>query len=303
MKLFLVVNPNAGKKNGRAVADQVTRIFESGGISVESSVSDHPGGTREIAEQIEQADWDGVVAVGGDGTLFEVINGLVRSSSRITVPLGQIPVGTGNSFIRDLHPRYEEGPQKPEPVEDAARKIMSGSTRKVDLGHFTSDAGEYYFINLLGAGFVSNVAYRSVKYKRLGSFSYILGVIEEVIGLKSTMITLEIDGRVVERDAVFVEICNSRFTGGSMLMAPSAEIDDGQLDIVLLNKVPRRALLWLLPAVFSGKHVEADVVEVFRGRHITVRSESPLALTPDGETFGTTPLEVSVFHHMVEMFG
>ena len=293
MKTCLVVNPNAGKKKGLDVAGQVSALLKDAGVHAELLVSDQPGQTREIAEGLDQSDWDGVIAVGGDGSLFEVINGLLSGSGAVSVPVGQVPVGTGNSFSKDLDIHT---------VEDAVERIVKGQTRKIDLGHFSSEAGDYYFINLLGAGFVSNVAHRAGKYKALGSLSYILGVVEEVIRLQSTAITLTIDGEVIERDGVFVEICNSRFTGGDMMMAPSAVIDDGLFDVIVLSKVSRGRLLRLLPTIFKGTHVEVPEVEVFRGRKISLQSAKPLALTPDGEIFGHTPIEVTMLHRKLEMF-
>jgi YegS/Rv2252/BmrU family lipid kinase len=289
----MIVNPNAGRKDGLQIAETVSEQLRAAGFSTEMMISVAPGGTRELAEQVDPSEWDGVLAVGGDGTLFEVVNGLLATRDTIPVPVGQVPVGTGNSFLRDLHI---------ETVEDAVARIVRGGVREVDLGHFSCDAGSFYFANLLGAGFVSNVAYRAGSYKWLGSLSYMIGVVIEVIGLKSTPVTMEIDGKTIERDCVFVEVCNSRFTGGSMMMAPGARIDDGLLDVVLLNKVPRRTVLKLLPSIFPGTHVDAEPVEVFRGASITIQSERPLALTPDGETFGSTPIAVAVHPGKLRMF-
>jgi len=294
MKLCMIVNPQAGKKQGLAAAQKAAHLLNQNDITVETLISSHPGQTVKLAEKLDLNSWDGVLAVGGDGTLFELINGLLRSNERIPVPIGQIPVGTGNSFSKDLCINS---------IEDTIEHIVQRNVQKVDLGHFSCQVGEYYFINLLGAGFVSNVAYRARKYRALGGFSYILGVIEEVVGLKSGWITLEIDGQTIERDCIFVEICNSRFTGGNMMMAPAAAIDDGFLDIVLLNRISRATLLKLFPRIFKGTHVQAESVEVFRGKKIVLRTENPLPLTPDGETFGSTPIEVSIFPRKVEMFG
>lgn len=305
-RICLIVNPNAGKRRGLAVAGQTASLLDEAGIITDTRISERPGHTREIAEQLDQSEWNGIVAVGGDGTLFEIINGLLTTTESIDVPIGQIPVGTGNSFLKDIEPATPEGteaPQVGDSVERAVARIVNWSPRRVDLGHFVAEAGSYFFINLLGAGFVSNVAYRAKKYKWLGSLSYILGVIEEVIGLTSTQITLEIDGRGIERDGIFVEICNSRFTGGDMMMAPAAQIDDGFLDVILLTKVSRGTILRLLPTIFKGTHVNEDCVEVYRGKKIIVRSELPLALTPDGETFGETPIEVTVHPHKLEILG
>ena len=293
MKLCMIVNPHAGKKRGNEIASQVASLLQDGGVETERLISEHPGGTRELAETIDPSQWDGVLAVGGDGTLFDVVNGLLDGADSISIPIGQVPVGTGNSFLRDVEIAS---------AEDIVSRILEGRLRNIDLGHFTSDAGTFYFANLLGAGFVSNVAHRAGKYKALGSLSYLLGVVEEVIGLKSTPIHIDIDGTRFERDAIFVEVCNSRYTGGSMMMAPSARIDDGLLDVVILNRVTRRRLLRLLPTIFSGTHVDAPEVEVFRGRDIHVESDMPLALTPDGETFGHTPINVTVHPGRMRMF-
>ena len=293
MELCLIVNPHAGKKRGVEIATRIASLLEEGGVQTELFVSDHPQGTRELADAIEPSEWDGVLAVGGDGTLFEVVNGILDGTDAPLIPIGQVPVGTGNSFLRDLEVSSPE---------DVVSRILGNQLRDIDLGRFASDSGSFYFANLLGAGFVSNVAHRAGKYKALGSLSYLIGVVEEVIRLQSTPIRIEIDGTRFEREAIFVEICNSRYTGGSMMMAPSARVDDGMLDVVILNRVTRRRLLKLLPTIFSGTHVEAPEVEVLRGREIRLESEVPLALTPDGETFGHTPIEVSVHPARIRMF-
>jgi len=293
MNLALVVNPHAGNKHGLKAAHRVSDILKENGHETHLLISEFPGNTIDIASSIDVELFDGLLAVGGDGTLFEVINGLLKNKNELKIPLGQIPVGTGNSFIKDLGVSTED---------DAVKAILSGNFREVDLGEFTYSGGSHYFINLLGTGYVSNVAYRAKKYKLLGSLSYILGVLEELIVLKAVDIELTIDGKLIKRKAVFTEICNSRYTGGDMLMAPGAKIDDGLLDIVVLNKVSRRKLLSLFPLLFKGEHVNDAVVEVFRGREILLKAEAPLMLTPDGETFGDTPIDVRVHPGKIKMF-
>lgn len=289
----MIVNPNAGKKQGLAAAQKAAVSFQEQGIEFEIMVSKVPGDSIDLASSINISNFDGILAVGGDGTLFEIINGLLKSTHKIPIPIGQIPVGTGNSFIKDLGISTQE---------DALKAILSGQTREIDLGEFTYSDGKYYFINLLGTGFVSNVAYRAGKYKILGSLSYILGVLEEVIVLRSSKIELTIDGRLIKREAVFTEICNSRCTGGNMMMAPDARIDDGLLDVIILNKVSRRKLLSLFPSLFKGDHVKDDAVEVFKGKNISLKSDYPLVLTPDGEIFGKTPIEVKIHPRKIKMF-
>ncbi len=294
MKLRMIVNPNAGKKRGILAAEQAASQLRSAGIDIDMVHTEHAGHAVELAARIDPAEFDGVVAVGGDGTLFEVINGLLRHHESVLVPVGQIPVGTGNSFIKDLGV---------ENIEDAVRSIIGGNLRKVDLGRFSCSDGTYYFINMLGAGFVSNVAYRARKYKRLGAASYILGVLEELLALKAAPVRIEIDGVAYQRDIIFVEICNSRLTGGNMIMSPDSSIEDGLLDVLIASKVTRRKLLKLFPTLFKGTHILDEAVEVVRGKHITIESHELLGLNIDGEIFGQTPIEVDVVPGGVEMFG
>ncbi len=293
MKYCMIVNPHAGKKQGLAAAKKAFHQLNENNIDVEMLISKKHGDSITLASKLSLEDFDGILAVGGDGTLFEVINGVLKNNHEIDIPIGQIPVGTGNSFIKDLNVTD---------FEKSLQTIISGRTKEIDLGEFSYTKGKHFFINLLGTGFVSNVAYRAKKYKMLGSLSYIFGVLEEVIFLKSTKIELNIDGKIIERDAVFTEICNSRYTGGDMLMAPDAKIDDGLLDVIILNKVSRRKLLSLFPLLFRGAHIEDNSIEVFKGKNISLKSDSVLSLTPDGETFGKTPITVTVHSKKIKMF-
>lgn len=293
MKLCLIVNPNAGKKQGIDSAEKTISVFKKRGIETSTLISNYPGHIPKLVKELDTETFDGIISVGGDGTLFEVINGLSVNPKGHFAPVGVIPVGTGNSFSKDLGIHT---------LEDAVEKIVSGNTKRIDTGSFFHSGKEHLFINLLGAGFVSNVAYRAKKYKFLGSLSYILGVLQEVIFLKTTRIELNIDGIIVKRDCVFVEICNSRYTGGDMLMSPHSVIDDGMLDVIVLNRVSRLKLLKLFPALFKGLHIEDDSVETFKGKNISLLSTDPMHLTPDGETFGKTPVDVSVRHGHIEMF-
>lgn len=293
MKVCLIVNPHAGKKTGVAAAARTVEFLKARKIECRQLLSMYPGESVTLASSLDHSAWDGIIAVGGDGTLFEVLNGLHTNHERISVPVGQIPVGTGNSFLKDLNIQTEE---------DAWEAIVSRKTRKVDLARFSYEKGSHYFINLLGAGFVSNVAHTANHFKRWGSLSYIIAVLKEMLVLKSSSIELIIDGKRHTQQGIFVEICNSRYTGGDMLMAPGARIDDGLLEIVFCEKISRRKLLQLFPLIFKGTHVDDPALKVFSGKKVSLSSESPLLLTPDGETFGSTPLEAEIIPNALDMF-
>ncbi len=303
MTVHLIVNPNAGKQRGLAIAGHAAAALAAAGMSVVTRVSAIPGQAIDLAADAAHAAGaartagqnDAVVAVGGDGTLFEVVNGVRKHCPEgpLPFPLGQIPVGTGNSFIRDLGIAG---------AEEAIAAIAGGVTRPVDLGTLRCAAGEFSFINLLGAGFVSAVAHGAARYKRWGALSYIIAVLQETARLSPGQFTLTVDGQQIAMEGVFVEICNSRCTGGAMQMAPDALIDDGLLDVVYMERTTRRKLLTLFPRIFSGTHVKDPVIHVVRGREITLETATPWLLTPDGETFGTTPIAVGIRPGAVRMF-
>ena len=289
----MLVNPHAGKKCGKKTAQTALLKFSEHQIEVDVRYSERPGQLTEMAQTEVNNPWDGIVAVGGDGTLFEVINGMMRGNPDLPIPLGVIPVGTGNSFSRDLNI---------DSIESAIAKIVNGATRPVDLGKFTLKDQDYYFINIIGFGFVSDVVEKAAKLKKWGALSYIIGVLEVTTHLKSYSMSFEIDGKKFERDNIFVEICNSTKTGGDMIMAPHAQIDDGLLDVVILNKLSRRKLLATFPKIFKGTHIHIPEIETFRAREMTFRPAVTKIVTPDGEIFGSTPLSVSVLAGKIKVF-
>jgi len=293
MKLLMLVNPLAGRRHGHGVAQKSLDAFRQHGIAVECRYSEYAGHITEIAGREVNGDWDGIVAVGGDGTLFEVINGMMRGNAQLPIPVGVVPVGTGNSFSRDLSIRTHD---------DALRKILRGATRHVDLGHCVCADRTLYFVNILGFGFVADVARKASYYKNWGSLSYVIGVFLITMQLESYRLDLEIDGQRMQRDNIFVEICNSTKTGGDMLMAPQAKIDDGLLDVVMMHSTSRLRLLTAFPKLFSGTHVHLPEIEVLRGKEMQFRPAVSKILTPDGEITGHTPITVSVLPGKLRVF-
>ena len=138
--------------------------------------------------------------------------------------------------------------------------------------------------------------------RALGHLSYILGVLYRTISLKPFYLELEINGRKIERENVFVEISNTRYTGKDFFMAPAAVIDDGLLDVVLLNKLSRIRLLQCLPKIFTGEHVKLKEVECFKAGKIKVTTLPQKLLTPDGQLIGKTPIEIECINRKLEVF-
>jgi diacylglycerol kinase (ATP) len=294
MKILLIFNPNAGHGHAGKMLSQVERALNAHNIEYNLLLTQFPGHGIEITRNTDLNVYDGLVAAGGDGTLFEVINGYFQNPAKVKIPIGILPIGTGNAFARDLELDRSSW-------MEAIKIIADRKTRKVDVGKFHSNGKDNYYLNILGLGFVADVTKIAHKLKLIGNFSYTLGVLIRTIFLSADTLSIEIDGQILERDCTFVEISNTRYTA-NFLMAPGAVIDDGLLDVTIANKLNRRRLLKCFPKIFTGEHVSMPEIETFQAKSIKIVSKKPKVLSPDGELFGTTPVEIECLKQKIEVY-
>lgn len=284
MRLLLVFNGGAG--NGRAerhlpgILNALSDFAE-----VEPLRTHHIGdATRQLAERSLDG-VDGVISAGGDGTLFETLNGLYRNPARVRPPLGIVPVGTGNAFARDIG-------LMPGEWRKAVELIRHGRRRAIDVGRVECPDGVFYFLNIIGAGLPADAMRTARPLRFLGNAAYTVATLWHVLRLKSRPMELIIDDKIITEDTVFVEIANTRYTGTAFLIAPEASFEDGLLDVVTLRRLPRARLLRLFPTIYQGSHVREPEVAVMQARTIEIRSPAGLPLAPDGEIQGRTPATI-----------
>jgi diacylglycerol kinase (ATP) len=294
MKILLVFNPHAANGRAGSLLAGVLAAFSEAGVEVDLRSTVGPGHATRLVAEAAFGDYDGVVAGGGDGTLFEVLNGYYLNRSSRRVPLGVLPVGTGNAFARDLDLASEKW-------REAVAVIAGSRSRKFDVGRFTVAGRTMYYLNILGLGFVADVVDLASHMKILGNVSYTIGVLLRTIALKSYRVRIEADGKVVEGENIFTEISNTRWTS-NFLMAPEASIEDGFLDVTMLGRMSRRRLLSCFPLIFTGEHVTLPEVRTFQARSIRISTDAPKVLTPDGELVGATPVDIECLPRDVEVF-
>ena len=295
MKLLVIFNPGAGSgKSGNRLGD-IKAAFAEHSIDAEVHRTDYPGHGTALVAQADLSAYEGVVSAGGDGTAFEVLNGLYRHEAGDRVPLGLLPLGTGNAFSRDLG-------LAPGQWQKALQILTQRNTRWIDVGRVSTRNSQYHFLNIIGTGFVVDAGLAAKKFKALGNSAYTLGTLVAVLGMKSYPLRIEIDGKTLEQDNLFVEISNSRYTGTHFLIAPDARLDDGLLDVTLLRRLPRLRLLSLFPAIYQGKHVEYEEVSTFQAKHIRILSPGNMPLSPDGEFLGETPVDITCLKQDLELF-
>ena len=292
MKILLLYNNFAANKKATEQFFAMEKLLLDNDIDIEVKITDYKHHGFELIRDTDLTNFDAVVGAGGDGTIFELINGLMLNKERI--PIGVIPNGTGNAFARDIG-------LKNHAWKEAIAAIKRFKTKKIDIGEVKTPDQTFYFGNIIGFGFVTDVARSAGSLKMFGGASYTIGVLYHTIFLNTFKLKIELDGKILDREAVFVEISNTRYTGKDFLMAPEAKMDDGLFDITLLNKCSRTKIITCLPKIFTGDHVHLDVVETFKASKIKFETDSPKILTPDGEIFGSTPITISCLPGAVEV--
>lgn len=294
MKFLLVFNPHAAAGRAAQLLAPVSARLEQF-AELDVLCTRGPGDATARVAETDLASYDAVLAAGGDGTLFEVLNGLYANEADRRRPLGVIPVGTGNAFARDLG-------LAPGDWEKGIDIINGGNKRPFDVGRVESDTGVYHFLNIVGAGLPVDAMQAALSLKPFGRAAYSVASLWKAMQMHCYRMKITMDGRQIERDSLFVEVSNTRYTGTSFLIAPGAEPDDGLLDVILVSRLPRLRVLRLFPSVFKGKHVDFDEVETFRAREVRIEALSELPLAPDGELQGLTPATISCLHRDLEIY-
>ena len=295
MKLLVIFNPGAAYGRATGKLADIRARFDSLGIRAEFLLTTKPGHGKPLVAETNLAGYDGLIAAGGDGTVFEVLNGLYQHPRKDRIPLGLLPIGTGNAFARDLG-------LPPAAWRKAIDLIHRDQTRLVDVGHVSTSNATYYFLNIVHMGFSVDANRTALKLKFLGNSAYTLATLWRVLKLGSYRLEIEIDGDTINDDNVFVAVSNTRYTGTHFMMAPNAVIDDGLLDLTMLTRLSRRRILKLFPTIYDGRHLGFDEVTTRKAERITIRSPEAMLLAPDGEFLGHSPAEIRCLHRDLEIF-
>ena len=274
---YVIVNGAAGGGRCAERCESALAALQADGLTLEVVQTERPGHATELARAAFAAGHRRFIAVGGDGTTFEVINGLLPEAEGEHVELGLLPLGTGNSFLRDY------SVLSPEQALEALRKW---EPRPVDVVRAEHEGGVFHYLNLIGLGFTARVGdLTNRRFKALGPAGYVAAVVLSVVGLEHTTDPLRLDDADYPdaRPAVFLVFSNSRYTGGAMMMAPRADASDGLLDVIRVGAIGRGALLKTFPKIFQGRHVEHPMVEEQRAKRVEFLEPREQPVMVDGE--------------------
>ncbi len=287
-----IVNPAAGGgRCGRRAPAAVDRLRQAG-LTIEVKESPEPRGSIHVAREAYAAGYRKFIAVGGDGTCSEVINGIapggLEPAADQRASLAVMPLGTGNSFLREF---TEDG------TDFTLRALADGKRRDCDVLCLTYAGGRTYFVNLLGYGLTADVTSHTQRghYKRWGNPGYILGVLHSIVCLRHKRLPLRIEGGGLEAEPLtFLCVCNTRYTAGSMMMAPAASVADGFAHLIRVEPMGRLAITCAFPKIYSGRHLELPEVTARATRRIDFEAKEAVELMVDGEMMTIVPRSIEV---------
>lgn len=295
-KTFVILNPISGVGRALKVWPQIQKALRDGGLKFDAVQSNAPCHAISLAEQAKRDGYETIVAVGGDGIIHEIVNGIMRATNgEAGGTLGVIPVGSGNDFAKMI-------PLTPRDWQTAVQKILAGNTRWFDVGKITVDAQANcgddhirYFDNSFDTGFGAQVSRYSHVPILTGTAMYLVAIFRTMVNyfIPRLKITLA-DGNVIELKSTMTVATIGRCFGGGFWIAPQAEVDDNLLDVLVAVELGRIGILQLLPKVMKGTHIGDPRIAFYRSPRVVIESPDPLAIECDGEVPWTDAHRIEV---------
>ncbi|MGD9100984.1 MAG: diacylglycerol kinase family lipid kinase [Anaerolineae bacterium] len=286
----IIVNPISGRGAGARAVPIIEQTLSSYGLDFDLVHTERPWHAAELAQQAATGGYNVVVAVGGDGTANEVLNGLVQAAHEGVV-MGVLSVGRGNDFAF--------GAGVPPGLAAGCQALAQGQRRTIDVGRVTG--GLYpqgrYFGNGVGIGFDAVVGFEALKMKRLHGFlSYVVAALKTIfLYYRAPLVRIEYDGQTITQASLLISIMNGRRMGGGFLMAPHAEMDDALFDLCIARQVGRARILSLIPRFMKGTQATQESIQTGQTRRIVVSAtEGVLPAHADGETLCTEGQQLTV---------
>ncbi|HXW17886.1 MAG TPA: diacylglycerol kinase family protein [Candidatus Acidoferrales bacterium] len=296
-RFLAIVNPAAGGRRCGKLARAALDDLRRQGVEIEVKATSAQGDATQIARECYRQGMRNFIAVGGDGTSYEIVNGLFPEALAGERPaIGFLPLGTGNSFLKDFTSNGASA---------AASAIVSGTRHRCDVMRLSHAAGEIYYINLLTLGFPADVATTTNRnFKGLGEAGYILGVLVRLAQLKRRAFPHRLDSAsgVDRRRCLFLSFNNSRFTGGKMMIAPKAAADDGLLEYVRWGPIGRLGLLKNFPTLFDGTHINHPLASRAAVREVEFLLDGPVNVMIDGEDLELDLRKIEVLPGALDVF-
>lgn len=295
IKWLVIVNPNAGNGKGHKDWDKISALLKKEGLLFEVMFTERKGQSINLTIDGISSGYRNIITVGGDGTLNEVVNGILlnKSCEAKDISLGLIPVGTGNDWGRMFG--------IPLDYEKAIRIIGEKKQMLHDIGKVSyyngTEKKERYFINIAGLGFESVVVGKTNYQKdrgHSGKLIYLYNLLMSLLSYKNTKAEVIIDGEKQVADIFSLNVGNGRYCGGGMRQTPNALPDDGLLDVTIINGMGKFEIIRNLKILYDGTILNHPKIDGYKSKNIKVSSDSVILVEADGESLGHTPAEFSI---------
>lgn len=283
----VIVNPVAGAYSTRRKWPRIGRLLRHIGLSFDFEYTEGPGHAIELARAATIDGYPYLVAVGGDGTVNEVANGILSVDSLANTALGVIGTGTGSDFVRSVG--------IPRDLALACSSLVSSKRLEIDVGvveyQRNGKLEQRFFVNAAGVGFDATVVETTERLPKYfgGTIPYVFGLLRSLVGYRNKPVTLGVGDRVEEARILSVVVANGCYFGGGMRMAPQAELVDSLLDVVIVGDMGKFELLKALPTVYNGTHINHPKVRMAKATKVTVKSREHILVHADGELLGEVP--------------
>jgi len=295
MKSLLIVNPAAGQGRPQEALEALQAALAPvvGGLVITQGRGDAERAAREAARN----GYEAVLAAGGDGTVNEVVNGLLATGMPgEALPLGLVPVGTQNVLAHELGLPVAD-------LDATLALLRAGRTRRIDAGL----AGGRHFVLMAGFGFDAQVVREVLRPVKalLGPAAYAFATVGALATYRSTQVRLRLDGEEVRSEAFLVVVANAAsYAYRQIKLAPFAALDDGWLDVCVFERArgDRVGFATQMMAVLARRHLRDPRVRYYRGKHLVLESDPPIQGQMDGDTFGETPIEIFVVPRALPIF-
>ncbi len=283
----VIVNPVAGASSTRRKWPVISRLLNHIGLPFDFEYTEGVGHAIELARLAASDGYRYLVAVGGDGTVNEVANGILRSTNASTTALGIVSTGTGGDFIRSVGISRD--------YTTACSALTSPRRLSIDVGvveyQSKGQTLERFFINAAGVGFDAAVVRETERLPKFfgGTIPYLAGLVRTLVSYKNKPVVVRVGDEVENCRVLNVAVANGGYCGGGMRIAPEAKLNDNLLDVVIIGDMGKFELLKELPTVYKGTHVNHPKVSMKKGTHVTIESPEPMLVYADGELLGECP--------------
>lgn len=285
-RLHLIANPKGGVGDNEALAKKAEQVLGDRGIETSLHLTQHAGHAGELVECLDCGEDEAICGIGGDGTMHELVNGLMHRPPETRVPLSLLAGGTGNAFLRDLDCL------DPNTVLE---HIAADSRRSIDLFEVTVAGRKHYGFNIIGWGLFSAANQLAESLRKLGRRRYDVAALLRMFQNRRYRGTLEMDGEeTVEGGFSMLTASNTIYTGEGTRLAPNARLDDGKLDLIYIRDATRASLLRLFSKIPSGRHINQPGVHYLQTSHFKLTTDEPLPINLDGELIESGSFEVRV---------